>query len=1327
MASTLSKIYPDCTITVTPVDMTLLGFVDGKAVPKGHYSLVDHQLNLLQDSKEDISIYYNLNQSQIYEYSISLYKSNTIISGVDLHYNELQNITTKRILVFVNGILLNQNEYTIIDNKTISINNSYTSPLFSQVIIYVSENDLTYSKLIPAELENIQLPYNINTTLIFLNGKKLKYDLITPIEIDSGNISAKINININEDDLLEYYDLGGNTQSLNFLTLPGYVSYGPTDDNQNEIPIIYNGILDFPDQIKLLVDNIRFGFILKEEIGFGEATIVDNNFETTIVKVLITQPFKKTLYNIGELYFEVPHYTNITKYLSNYDNSFIFLPEILNVYQRVLLDEIQDTIKRIRDIRSLTKVDSYHINKLIQLLGFNLDIKTLTLKQRHELLEELNNYYNIVGTEDSYNFFNVIQNDLKIVNIQQLFTPINNFVKEKTIYNYDYTIVTPGSGYKINQVLNISGTDLSLKVLDVNETGGITAIIPFAYEGYSDYSGTYNLYSPSYSTYFSCNSVATDYSYNWAINSAEGYSVGAVLHTIDDAYKLTVDEVDDNGKITKFTPSITEGKTSISVLNALLYPITDLSITINSTDVQSNGEEVLLYSKYTPGKFTYNVSNIVSITRIVMAGGNGSKAWDLTLNAPLTYTPGKGNIKTVTDVFCSNRVISGVVGASPTDDSNIGGTGYNNGGNGATTNNIRAGGGGGSTAFKIDDRIYEVSGGGGVGKNSGKGAGPYGGASSSNNNSNGKNATENNQFNDKTDGWIEIYGYTNPAKTQLFNILSPTNIEITLDPGKYYIDISGGGGSGGAADSIIGSEYDLEAQNGFAGERITNTFVLTKATKVKVRVGGGAKGGKARGDDRYPIASIPGITDGKQGNIKGGTYYYTVSGSNAIFGNLRYKKGNAAAGSGGGSTELTLDDGRSYLARGGDGGDAKWVTDVSVASNNTIVVGLPGGIGAGRGGAGGTRNGTGAAGGSRAYGGNFYAKDGQNGWVKIWRINQNYTSTINGDQRGVRVNDSFKSADNLFTVTVNSISEGKITDYTLSPTFGIDVINNQTMGLSLIQQDQLSTLSISSTGINFIYNTQLEGNLSGYVIGDTLVATQNDNTFTLTVTDNDPTNFKYTYTPSTGTKNISINDAPIEVQTGSGAKVSIKFDSTSQSNYAREYVDFYTKEELGAIFHREYVIPTVDYGFVYEGSPNSPEFWRAGLPDINYEYVSVTAQEYIDYGYVNEQIKGTWVEWWEWDRDGKYYPTNHVEIEIKLPIDTINYEEALNRFNEQFYNLASTVLYIHRLVQCFYFGNNITNANNPDTSHGAFLGIQTWQPVSYDEYTFTSDPKRQAF
>ena len=87
-----------------------------------------------------------------------------------------------------------------------------------------------------------------------------------------------------------------------------------------------------------------------------------------------------------------------------------------------------------------------------------------------------------------------------------------------------------------------------------------------------------------------------------------------------------------------------------------------------------------------------------------------------------------------------------------------------------------------------------------------------------------------------------------------------------------------------------------------------------------------------------------------------------------------------------------------------------------------------------------------------------------------------------------------------------------------------------------------------------------------------------------------------------------------------------------------------------------------------------------------------------------------------------------MEIEVSI-LSTENYDSAMTRFYKQFYSLASTVLYIHRLVTVYNFGNNtdssITADNQDPNGKMILMGIMTTQPFMEDIHTMTCDPSRQ--
>ena len=209
--------------------------------------------------------------------------------------------------------------------------------------------------------------------------------------------------------------------------------------------------------------------------------------------------------------------------------------------------------------------------------------------------------------------------------------------------------------------------------------------------------------------------------------------------------------------------------------------------------------------------------------------------------------------------------------------------------------------------------------------------------------------------------------------------------------------------------------------------------------------------------------------------------------------------------------------------------------------------------------------------------------------------------------------------------------------------------------------------------------------------------------------------------------NFGSTPLKVSIDCGNGAECSATFIRYEDRQLVQEYVDFYTREELGAEHIKTFVKDAIDYGTITEGTPNAPLPYKVGKPDIDYGtlFEEVTGSE--NYGSITDFTGGHYVDYWLWERDPNYYPTNHVNVEIKIEASD-NQENIINRFYKQFYDLASTVLYIHRLTCSYFFGNSTDNVSvgvvSPDTST-VFLGIQTGQPVTYEVLTLTSDPIRQ--
>ncbi|MBR2239981.1 MAG: hypothetical protein IKO49_01990 [Bacilli bacterium] len=423
----INKIYVKSSININRVDMTTLLFIDNLAVSKTRYSLLNKYINVLESSSESLSLYHNVNSCDYYEYQLNLQQNNITVSGFDRFGHKLQDLDKKNVIVFVNGYKLLNNEFQIASKNSIIIFPKFVSERISTVIIYASEK-LSYcgrvfdeSSWDPETCEFILEDYTETRYIFFKNGEQVNYDNITKLKK-----YVKLDFLFEKTDIIEYYELPNDTSVCMFTGMPGYLSYGPIDKHRKEVPILYDAIVLFETPARLIIDDVREGFFLKEEDGTGSLMFINNDFDSREIKAIILTEFSKTFYKYDEYFIQVPETTSILKYASEFDLNGKLFPELLGIFQRVLLDETYDSLQRLKNIRNINKVDTQHLSALINFLGLNIKINNITSEQKRRLLDELNHFYDIVGTEASYNFYNFLTEGSSLVKLEQLFTPIKD-------------------------------------------------------------------------------------------------------------------------------------------------------------------------------------------------------------------------------------------------------------------------------------------------------------------------------------------------------------------------------------------------------------------------------------------------------------------------------------------------------------------------------------------------------------------------------------------------------------------------------------------------------------------------------------------------------------------------------------------------------------------------------------------------------------------------------------------------------------------------------------------------------------------------------------
>ena len=424
----INKITTNSSLSIEYVNMTTFLFNNSILCPKVDYTIADNMLIMKNQPQTSLNLFQFVDKSSYYEFFTNLKSPNTTISGRDRYGNLLSDLSNT-ILVFVNGYKLTPSEYTInTDDNSITLKPSYNEKDLSTLIVYNSESMLYKGNVIndfswESGFNQFFLKdYTPERYIFFKNG-----ELVDPNKIQKVGEYIRLNIKINPNtDVVEYYRMTRDCSSLSFIPTLGYLTYGPKDEKGIFIQNPYNCIVTFDYISRVVVDDIRTGFFIHEANTDNCVMIIDNDFETRSVKCLIVRKFNKTSLQSSEYFLTVPDAPSILKYVSEYDLNGTLFKELLASFQKVLLNETYDSIQRLRNIRNINKVDSSNISALINFLGLKINVTGLTLAKKHHLVEELRTFYNVVGTRASYNFYNAIKNEGKILSMEQLFTPIKS-------------------------------------------------------------------------------------------------------------------------------------------------------------------------------------------------------------------------------------------------------------------------------------------------------------------------------------------------------------------------------------------------------------------------------------------------------------------------------------------------------------------------------------------------------------------------------------------------------------------------------------------------------------------------------------------------------------------------------------------------------------------------------------------------------------------------------------------------------------------------------------------------------------------------------------
>lgn len=432
-ANKINELIINSSLQIEHVNVTNLLFNSGKVVSKSRYSIENNILELFDESETFLALYQNINSSRYFEYDVRLSDIRNKLSGYDKFGRSLD-LSDNTVLVFINGIKLSPDSYTLDrTNNCIIFKSGYKNASDNNVIVYTSDDIVyegsvrNYSTWNASDNSFLLSDFFQYRYAFFKNGK-----MIDRKDVINNNGNVKLNIIIDEEDVVESCRFPANTSCLYFESGLGYFTFGPRDDYDQLIPDSYDTIVTFDDVPRLLIDNLRKGFLIRERGTNGLLVVADTEFENRSIKCIAYNNFVKDYLTSKEFFMQVPEATSILNYVSSFDMKGTLFPELLSIFQGVLLNETYDSIQRLKDIRNIDRVDSSNINRLITMLGLTIKTTDMSIRKRRNLLEELRSFYSIVGTKASLNFYNaVIEDGKKVLSIEQLFTPIADSIDNK--------------------------------------------------------------------------------------------------------------------------------------------------------------------------------------------------------------------------------------------------------------------------------------------------------------------------------------------------------------------------------------------------------------------------------------------------------------------------------------------------------------------------------------------------------------------------------------------------------------------------------------------------------------------------------------------------------------------------------------------------------------------------------------------------------------------------------------------------------------------------------------------------------------------------------
>lgn len=157
------------------------------------------------------------------------------------------------------------------------------------------------------------------------------------------------------------------------------------------------------------ISGLRAGYRFLVDSNGGEAFVLDDpQFESKVLNVTIIKPLLTTIYTSGTWVLRVPRTKEVKDYLPRNARTSLILPEYLDSLQDVCIDELQDSIIRLRNIRRWNVMDPEFLDIFLQSLGMKFQTEEFDLETRRRFVKELPTFLELNGTRFFTNYLSFV-------------------------------------------------------------------------------------------------------------------------------------------------------------------------------------------------------------------------------------------------------------------------------------------------------------------------------------------------------------------------------------------------------------------------------------------------------------------------------------------------------------------------------------------------------------------------------------------------------------------------------------------------------------------------------------------------------------------------------------------------------------------------------------------------------------------------------------------------------------------------------------------------------------------------------------------------------